>query len=130
MKKVTEDYEELQFNTAISQLMVFINDCYKAEELPKEYMEGFVKLLSPVAPHIAEELWANLGHTETITYEAWPAFDEAKLVDDEIEIVVQINGKVKTKLMVPTDTTKEQLQEIAWVMIALKNKLMVKRFAK
>ncbi len=113
VKKVTENYEDLKFNTAISQLMVFINDCYKAEELPKEYIEGFVKLLSPVAPHIAEELWAHLGHMESITYETWPAFDEAKLVDNEIEIVVQINGKVKTKLMVPTDTTKEQLQEIA-----------------
>ncbi len=93
VKKVTENYEDLKFNTAISQLMVFINDCYKAEELPKEYIEGFVKLLSPVAPHITEELWAHLGN--------------------EIEIVVQINGKVKTKLMVPTDTSKEQLQEIA-----------------
>ena len=113
VKKVTENYEDLKFNTAISQLMVFINDCYKAAELPKEYIEGFVKLLSPVAPHITEELWAHLGHTESITYETWPAFDEAKLVDDEIEIVVQINGKVKTKLMVPIDTTKEQLQEIA-----------------
>ncbi len=113
VKKVTENYEDLKFNTAISQLMVFINDCYKAEELPKEYIEGFVKLLSPVAPHITEELWAHLGHNESITYETWPAFDEAKLIDNEIEIVVQINGKVKTKLMVPTDTSKEQLQEIA-----------------
>lgn len=113
VKKVTENYEDLKFNTAISQLMVFINDCYKAEELPREYIEGFVKLLSPVAPHIAEELWAHLGHSGTISYETWPAFDEAKLVDNEIEIVVQINGKVKTKLMVPTDTTKEQLEEIA-----------------
>ena len=113
VKKVTENYEDLKFNTAISQLMVFINDCYKAEELPKEYIEGFVKLLAPVAPHITEELWEHLGHTESITYETWPAFDEAKLVDNEIEIVVQINGKVKTKLMVPTDTTREQLQEIA-----------------
>lgn len=113
VKKVTENYEDLKFNTAISQLMVFINDCYKAEELPKDFIEGFVKLLSPVAPHITEELWALLGHNESISYETWPAFDEAKLVDDEIEIVVQINGKVKTKLMVPTDTTREQLQEIA-----------------
>ena len=113
VKKVTENYEDLKFNTAISQLMVFINDCYKAEELPKEYIEGFVKLLAPVAPHITEELWAHLGHNESITYETWPAFDEAKLVDNEIEIVVQINGKVKTKLMVPTDISKEQLQEIA-----------------
>ncbi|WP_110927306.1 leucine--tRNA ligase [Bacillus massiliglaciei] len=113
VKKVTENYEELKFNTAISQLMVFINDSYKAEKLPKEYIEGFVKLLSPVAPHIAEELWEKLGHTESITYETWPAYDEAKMVDNEVEIVIQINGKVKAKLMVPTGTTKEKLEEIA-----------------
>ncbi|WP_285769012.1 leucine--tRNA ligase [Peribacillus sp. SI8-4] len=112
-KKVTENYEELKFNTAISQLMVFINDAYKADSLPNVYVEGFVKLLAPVAPHIAEELWSKLGHTESITYGTWPAFDEAKLVDNEVEIVIQINGKVKTKLMVPTDTTKEKLEEIA-----------------
>jgi leucyl-tRNA synthetase len=76
-------------------------------------MEGFVKLLSPVCPHISEELWAKLGHSETISYEAWPAYDEAKLVDEEIEIVIQVNGKVKTKLMVPTDASKESLEEIA-----------------
>ncbi|MDM5210575.1 leucine--tRNA ligase [Peribacillus sp. NJ4] len=113
VKKVTENYEELKFNTAISQLMVFINDAYKADSLPKVYIEGFVKLLAPVAPHIAEELWSKLGHSESITYGTWPAFDEAKLVDNEVEIVIQINGKVKTKLMVPTDTTKEKLEEIA-----------------
>lgn len=112
-KKVTENYEELKFNTAISQLMVFINDAYKADSLPKVYIEGFVKLLAPVAPHIAEELWSKLGHSESITYGTWPAFDEAKLVDNEVEIVIQINGKVKAKLMVPTDTTKEKLEEIA-----------------
>ena len=113
VKKVTENYEELKFNTAISQLMVFINDAYKADSLPKVYIEGFVKLLAPVAPHIAEEIWSKLGHSESITYGTWPAFDEAKLVDNEVEIVIQINGKVKTKLMVPTDTTKEKLEEIA-----------------
>lgn len=113
VKKVTENYEELKFNTAISQLMVFINDAYKADSLPKVYIEGFVKLLAPVAPHIAEELWSKLGHSESITYGTWPAFDEAKLVDNEVEIVIQINGKVKTKLMVPTDTTREKLEEIA-----------------
>ncbi|MED3691765.1 leucine--tRNA ligase [Peribacillus butanolivorans] len=113
VKKVTENYEELKFNTAISQLMVFINDAYKADAFPKEYIEGFVKLLAPVAPHIAEELWSKLGHSESITYGTWPAFDEAKLVDNEVEIVIQINGKVKAKLMVPTDTTKEKLEEIA-----------------
>ncbi|WP_336865203.1 leucine--tRNA ligase [Peribacillus frigoritolerans] len=113
VKKVTENYEELKFNTAISQLMVFINDAYKADSLPKVYIEGFVKLLAPVAPHIAEELWSKLGHFESITYGTWPAFDEAKLVDNEVEIVIQINGKVKAKLMVPTDTTREKLEEIA-----------------
>ena len=113
VKKVTEDYEALRFNTAISQLMVFINDAYKAETLPKAYVEGFVKMISPIVPHIAEELWNKLGHEESIAYEAWPAYDEAKLVDDEVEIVVQINGKVKAKLMVPADATREKLEEIA-----------------
>ena len=113
VKKVTEDYEALRFNTAISQLMVFINDAYKAETLPKAYIEGFVKMISPIVPHIAEELWSKLGHGESIAYAAWPAYDEAKLVDDEVEIVVQINGKVKAKLMVPADATREKLEEIA-----------------
>ncbi|MCT2346678.1 leucine--tRNA ligase [Niallia taxi] len=114
VKKVTEDFEGLRFNTAISQMMVFINECYKADVLPKAYIEGFVKLLSPICPHIAEELWEKLGSSAgTIAYEAWPAYDEAKMVDDEIEIVIQINGKVKTKLMVPADANKDALEQIA-----------------
>jgi leucyl-tRNA synthetase len=113
VKKVTEDYEGIRFNTAISQLMVFINESYKATVLPKDYMEGFVKLISPIAPHLAEELWEKLGHAGTVSYEAWPAFNEAKLVDDEVEIVVQVNGKVKAKLMVANDATKEALEQIA-----------------
>ncbi|MEK5441462.1 leucine--tRNA ligase [Fredinandcohnia sp. FSL W7-1320] len=113
VKKVTEDYEALHFNTAISQLMVFINDAYKAIELPKSFIEGFVKLLSPVAPHLAEELWEKLGNTGSIAYESWPAFDEAKLVEAEIEIVIQVNGKVKAKLHVPADASKEVLEQIA-----------------
>ena len=113
VKKVTEDYEHLRFNTAISQMMVFINDCYKAESFPMEYAEGFVKLLAPIAPHVAEELWAILGHNNTITYEQWPAYDEAKLVDDEVEVVVQVNGKVRSKVKVAKDASKEQLEEVA-----------------
>ena len=105
--------KHLRFNTAISQLMVFINEGYKADVLPKEYIEGFVKLLSPICPHIAEELWEKLGHRDTISYEAWPAYDEAKLKDDEVEIVIQINGKVKAKLMVPADANKDVLEQIA-----------------
>jgi leucyl-tRNA synthetase len=113
VKKVTEDYEGIRFNTAISQLMVFINESYKATVLPKSYMEGFVKLIAPIAPHLAEELWEKLGYSGTVSYEAWPAFDESKLVDDEVEIVVQVNGKVKAKLMVANDVTKEALEQIA-----------------
>jgi leucyl-tRNA synthetase len=113
VKKVTEDYTGLRFNTAISQMMVFVNEAYKATELPKEYMEGFVKLLSPVAPHVAEELWEKLGHTDTITYATWPTFDESKLVENEVEIVVQVNGKLRAKLLVPTTASKEELENIA-----------------
>jgi leucyl-tRNA synthetase len=113
VKKVTDDYEGLRFNTAISQMMVFINEAYKSTVLPKHYMEGFVKMLAPVAPHVAEELWEKLGFSGTISYETWPAYDEAKLVDDEVEIVIQVNGKVKTKLKVPTDASKEALEGIA-----------------
>ncbi|AND41848.1 leucine--tRNA ligase [Cytobacillus oceanisediminis] len=113
VKKVTEDYEGLRFNTAISQMMVFINEAYKADVLPKIFAEGFVKMLSPIAPHMSEELWSKLGHGESIAYEAWPAYDEAKMIDDEVEIVIQINGKVKAKLMVPADAKKDLLEQIA-----------------
>lgn len=123
VKKVTEDFEGLRFNTAISQLMVFINEAYKVEVLPIRYVEGFVKMLAPIAPHIAEELWEKLGHDGTITYEAWPAYDEAKLVDDEVEIVVQINGKVKAKLMVPADANREVLEEIAMGDVKVKEQI-------
>lgn len=105
--------------------MVFINEAYKATELPKEYMEGFVKLLSPIAPHLAEELWEKLGHSGTIAYEAWPVYDETKLVDDEVEIVIQLNGKVKAKLQVPADATKEQLEQLAQADEKVKEQLEV-----
>ncbi|KMY55109.1 leucyl-tRNA synthetase [Bacillus sp. FJAT-27231] len=113
VKKVTEDYEHLRFNTAISQMMVFINEGYKATAIPKEYVEGFVKLLSPVAPHLAEEMWEKLGHEGTISYQAWPTYDESKLVDDEVEIVIQVNGKMKAKLMISKEATKEEMEQIA-----------------
>ncbi|WP_020060261.1 leucine--tRNA ligase [Bacillus sp. 123MFChir2] len=113
VKKVTEDYEELRFNTAISQMMVFINDAYKAETLPKEYVEGFVKMLAPVAPHVAEELWSKFGYNETVSYVSWPTFDESKLVEDEVEIVVQIMGKVRAKLTMKKDASKEEMEQLA-----------------
>ncbi|ANU25786.1 leucine--tRNA ligase [Planococcus versutus] len=110
VKKVTNDFEGLRFNTAISQMMVFINEGYKADGIPKAYVEGFVKLLSPIAPHLAEELWEKLGHTETVTYENWPEYDESKMIDDVIEVVVQVNGKVKAKLAIAKDCTKEEAE--------------------
>lgn len=113
VKKVTEDYEQLHFNTAISQMMVFMNEAYKVGSMPKEYAEGFVKLISPICPHLGEELWEKLGHSGSIAYETWPTYDESKLVDEEVEIVVQINGKIKAKKLVPVDATKDMLESIA-----------------
>ncbi|HEY9569687.1 MAG TPA: class I tRNA ligase family protein, partial [Metalysinibacillus sp.] len=113
VKKVTEDYEHMRNNTAISQLMVFVNEANKVDRIPTKYAEGIVLLLSPIAPHIAEEIWQQLGHSETLTYAAWPTFDEAKLEDNEIEMVVQINGKVRAKLKVAKDITKDELEKVA-----------------
>ncbi|MDD1403136.1 leucine--tRNA ligase [Ligilactobacillus salivarius] len=113
VKKVTEDYEAMHFNTAISQLMVFVNNAYKADSLPLEYVEGLVKLLSPVVPHITEELWSKLGHVGSISYAKWPTYDESKLVEDVVEIVVQINGKVRQHLQVSKDASREELQALA-----------------
>lgn len=111
--KVTEEFTHLRFNTGISQLMIFINEAYKQEELPKPWIEGFTKLLSPIAPHLAEELWSYLGHEGTITYEPWPVYDEQMLVEDEVEIVVQVNGKVKAKLLVAREADKAATEELA-----------------
>ena len=113
VKKVTVDYENLHFNTAISQLMVFINDGYKQDKINRDYIKGFVKMLSPIAPHIAEELWEKLGGETTITYEDWPTYDESKLVAETVEIVAQVNGKVKDKIDVSPDATKDELVQIA-----------------
>lgn len=113
VKVVTEHFENLRFNTGISQLMIFINDAYKQAHLPKDYVEGFVRLLAPIAPHVSEELWQLLGHTESLAYAEWPTFDESKLVETEVEIVLQVNGKVKDKVHVAKDSSKEELERIA-----------------
>ncbi|MBS9339229.1 leucine--tRNA ligase [Fructobacillus sp. M2-14] len=114
VKKVTEDLEELRFNTAISQLMVFVNEAYKQDKLPQNYMEGFVQLLAPFAPHLAEELWSKLtGATESIAYVAWPTYDEKALVDDQKEIIFQVNGKVRSKQVLPADVSKEDMEAAA-----------------
>lgn len=113
IKKVTDDFDNLRFNTAISQLMIFVNEAYKADELPVQAMEHFVQMLSPLAPHLAEELWSKLGHNESITYAAWPAYDEALTIDNEVEVVVQVNGKIVERVMVANDLDEAGLQQTA-----------------
>lgn len=110
IKKVTDDFEHLRFNTSISQLMIFINDAYKQETLSQEAAEHFVQMLSPLAPHIAEELWQLLGHEGSISYVAWPTYDEAWTVDAEVEIVIQVNGKIVQRALIPQDMGQEEMQ--------------------
>ena len=121
IKKVTEDYQSLNFNTAISQMMIFTNACYKEEVLPKYMAEGFVKLLNPIAPFITEEMWQLLGHDNTIAYEPWPVFDPAKIVEDMVTIAVSVNGKFKARVEVPLDASNEEVMQI------VKNNDTVKR---
>lgn len=113
IKKVTEDYESLKFNTAIAQMMIFINAVYKETVFPKEYAEGFIKILNPLAPHITEEIWQTLGHNNSIAYEKWPSYSEELAKEATITIVVQINGKVRDKIEVDAGLSKEEIQSIA-----------------
>lgn len=107
VKKVTEDLENMRFNTAISQMMVFINEAYKADSLFLDYMTGFVQLLAPFAPHLSEELWVRLGQEASISYVAWPTYDPAQLVEDTVEIIFQVNGKVRGKATVARDIDQD-----------------------
>lgn len=114
VKKVTQDFANLQFNTGISQLMVFVNAAYKAEGLPVDYIKGFLKMLAPIAPHLGEELWSRVSQTgESISYEPWPTYDETKLVTDEVEVVFQVNGKIRGKAIASKNISKEELQQMA-----------------
>ncbi|MBT9671424.1 leucine--tRNA ligase [Secundilactobacillus kimchicus] len=113
VKTVTEDLTALRFNVAISQMMVFVNEAFKADSLPLVYMEGLVKMLAPIAPHITEELWSLLGHDSTIAYAQWPTFDESKLVVDSVELAVQVNGKVRAHIKVATDAEEDAIKEQA-----------------
>lgn len=131
VKKVTEDFEALSFNTAISQMMIFVNTVYKESNLPKEYAEGFIQLLNPIAPFITEEIWHTfLNHTESIANSKWPTYDESKTIDDEIELPIQINGKLKAAIKIPLNSDenliKEKIYNIPTIKSAVESKTIVK----
>jgi len=113
IKKVTEEVEGMRFNTAIAAMMEFVNAAYKWESRPKQVLEPFVLLLAPFAPHIAEELWEAMGHSTTLAYEPWPAYDPALLEDDEVNLVIQVNGKVRATIQVPKDATQDDVVGLA-----------------
>ena len=114
VKKVSNDYESMNFNTAISQMMIFVNAVYKEDKITKEYASGFVKLLNPIAPHITEEIWHTfLGHTDTIANETWPSYDETKITEDTYTMVVQVIGKLRGKIDVSSETSKEEMERLA-----------------
>ena len=113
VKKVSSDYDSLNFNTAIAQMMTFLNDAYKTNSLYLPYMEGFVKMLAPICPHICEEIWADLGHDNSIAYESWPKYDETKLTSNVVNLVVQVNGKLRDKIEVETDLNNDEIIKLA-----------------
>lgn len=113
VKKVGEDTENLRFNTAISQMMVFVNEFSKQEELDLEMMKNFVLMVAPYAPHLGEELWERLGETDTLAYASFPEFDEAALVVDEVEVLFQVNGKPRGKMVVGASLSPDELKELA-----------------
>jgi leucyl-tRNA synthetase len=109
-KKVGDDIETFGFNTAISAMMIFVNHLNKQEIKPKSVLEKFVLILAPFAPHIAEELWQRLGHTDSLAYEPWPEYDEELIKEREIEYPVQVNGKVRDRIVVPADADQELIE--------------------
>jgi leucyl-tRNA synthetase len=129
IKKVTEDIESLRFNTAIAQMMIFINELFKLDSYPISLVEPFIQLLSPFAPHISEEIWHRLGHNQTITYEPWPRFDPALTVDDEVTIVLQVNGKVCDRVMAARGLSESELEELALSSEKVKSRIEGKEIA-
>ena len=130
VKKVTNDFEALAFNTAISQLMIFVNECYKTDKIYIGFIEGLVKLMAPITPHVAEEMWASLGHDKTIAYEAWPTYDEALCKADTVTYAVSVNGKFKDKLEVENTIAKEEVERQAKEIEKVKNAIAGKEIVK
>jgi leucyl-tRNA synthetase len=113
IKKVSEDIENFRYNTAIAQMMIFVNFAVKFDELPREVFENFLKLLAPFAPHLAEELWAEIGNKESIFKQAWPKYNPALVKDETINLVIQINGKIRDTIEVSADISEEEAKKIA-----------------
>lgn len=113
LKKVTEDVENLRFNTAISAMMIFVNEANKWPERPRAIMEPFILVLSAFAPHVAEELWQKLGHKDSLVFESWPEYKEEYIQEDSTEVVIQVNGKLRFKLQLPVDLSKEETEKAA-----------------
>ena len=120
VKKVSEDYEQLHFNTAISQLMIYLNAAREQSVLPKTYMEGFLTLIAPITPHLAEELWQAMGHTQSISLETWPTYEEALTKDETVEVVIQVNGKLIKKMDIEIDLSNAEVETMARKMIEQK----------
>ncbi|MCI1231680.1 MAG: leucine--tRNA ligase [Lactobacillus delbrueckii] len=130
VKTVTEHFEELRFNTAISQMMVFMNACQKVDKIPREYAEGFVKLMAPVAPHMMEEIWHVFGHDESVQFAAWPTYDASKLVESTVEMAVTVNGKKRDNFQIAKDASREEAQAAATALPHVKEFLEGKEIKK
>ena len=131
VKKVTHDVETLNLNTAISQMMIFINECYKADTIYEEYAKGFLKMFACFAPHMGEEIWQDVFHGEqTIAYESWPTYDESKLIESEVEIIVQVNGKLRGKFKIAADANEDAIKEEALQLTSVKAQLEGKTIRK
>lgn len=130
VKTVTEHFEELRFNTAISQMMVFMNACQKVDKIPREYAEGFVKLMAPVAPHMMEEIWHVFGHDESVQFAAWPTYDASKLIESTVEMAVTVNGKKRGNFQIAKDASREEAQAAATALPHVKEFLEGKEIKK
>jgi len=130
VKKVTNDVETLNLNTAISQMMIFINECYKVDAVYREYALGFIKMFACFAPHVGEEIYQALTGKDTVTYEAWPTYEENMLIEDEIEIAVQVNGKMRGTIAVALDEEEEVVKEKALAVDNVKAQLEGKTIRK
>ena len=130
VKKVSSDFETLGFNTAIAQMMVFINEVYKNGTCPREFAEGFIKMLSCIAPHVCEEIWQVLGHSESIAYETWPKYDESKCASDVVDMPIQVNGKVRSVVSIPASADKDEILAVvkkdSKIALAIDGKTIIK----